>query len=286
MNSFDYQRADSVEDAIAQLRRQGDDAKFLAGGHSLLPAMKYRLNSPSALIDLSGLDELKTISVVGDEILIGAMVTHRQVELSSDVMSKCPALAETAAGIGDPLVRNKGTIGGSLAHADPAADYPAIVLALSARIDVQGSAGARSIDADDFFTGMFETTLGEGELITRVVFSADRSGSGSAYAKFPNPASRFAVVGVAASISIENGACSSARIGVTGASPMAYRASKIEAALVGSSLDSAAINAACANTPDPDDLLSDLSASAEYRAHLVGVMAKKAIAKAVARAKG
>lgn len=283
-NSFEYKRADSVSEAIAQMQQHGDGAKVLAGGHSLIPAMKYRLNDPSVLIDLSGVAELKRIRVSEDEIHIGALVTHRQVEQSKEIGAACPALCETASGIGDPQVRNRGTIGGSLAHADPSADYPAIALALNARIDVEGPGGSRSISAADFFTGMFDTALGDNELITGVVFPADGAGTGTAYAKFPNPASRFAVVGVAASITMQGGSCSAARVAITGAAPSAFRASAMEDALVGSTLDAASIAAACAHTPDPDDLLSDLSGSAAYRAHLCGVMAQRAIEAAAARA--
>ena len=282
-HSFDYQRAASVEDAIAQLQRHGDGAKLLAGGHSLIPAMKYRLNSPSVLIDLAGISELNSIQVSGDEILVGAMTTHRQVEHSKEAQDKCAALAETAAGIGDPQVRNRGTIGGSLAHADPAADYPALVLALNARIDVHGPDGDRSISADDYFTGMFETALDENELITRVVFPVDQKGTGTAYTKFSSPASRFAIVGVAASITVEHGVCSAARIGVTGAAPSAHRWTTAENALIGNKLNDETIAAACANTPDPDELLSDIGGNAKYRAHLVGVMTKRAIEKALER---
>lgn len=195
-------------------------------------------------------------------------------------------MAETASGIGDPQVRNKGTIGGSLAHADPAADYPAIVLALNATITVHGPGGERSIAADDFFTGMFDTALDEAEIITRVSFPAHSSGSGTAYAKFPNPASRFAVVGVAAHLTMDGDRCVDARIGITGAAPVAFRATAMEDALKGSVLDGEHIAAACQHKPDEDDMLSDLSGSAAYRAHLCSVMARRAIMAAAKQAHG
>ncbi len=285
-NPFEYQRAGSVEEAVAQLQNAGGEAKLLAGGHSLIPTMKLRLNAPSLLVDLGGIAGLDGIEASGNQVHIGAMATHRAVEMSDIVKQHCPAVAEAAAGIGDPQVRNKGTIGGSLAHADPAADYPALVLALNATITVHGPSGERRIAADDFFTGMFDTALDEAEIITRVSFPAHSAGSGSAYAKFPNPASRFAVVGVAAHIVMDGGTCTDARIGITGAAPSAFRATAMEDALKGSSLNGESIAAACQHTPDEDDMLSDLSGSATYRAHLCGVMARRAIMAAAKAARG
>ncbi len=285
-NSFEYQRAGSVEEAVAQLQSHGGEAKLLAGGHSLIPTMKLRLNAPTMLVDLGGISGLDGIEASGNQVHIGAMATHRSVEMSDIVKQHCPAVAETASGIGDPQVRNKGTIGGSLAHADPAADYPAIVLALNATITVHGPGGERSITADDFFTGMFDTALDDAEIITRVSFPAGSSSSGTAYAKFPNPASRFAVVGVAAHITMDGGRCVDARIGITGAAPCAFRATAMEDALKGTSLDGESIAAACQHKPDEDDMLSDLSGSAAYRAHLCGVMARRAIMAAAKQARG
>ena len=249
--SFTYHKATSVEDAIAQLQQLGDEAKWVAGGHSLIPAMKLRLNSPSALIDLQGLDDLKAISNGGQEIRIGALATHRSVEHSDLLKDNCPVVARVASGIGDPQVRNKGTIGGSLAHADPSADYPALILALGATINVQGPSGSRSISADDFFTGMFETALGEHELITSVsVPVLDGNNACAAYAKFANPASRYAVVGVAAYVEKDaSGTCTAARIAITGAAPSVFRALDMEQALVGKPLDEASLSAATAHVP-------------------------------------
>ena len=276
--SFNYHKATSVEDAIAQLQQHGDEAKFIAGGHSLVPAMKLRLSGPSALIDLQGLDELKTITEQGDHIHIGALVTHRMVETSALVQEKCPSLASAAGGIGDPQVRNKGTIGGSLAHADPSADYPALVLALGATITVQGPAGARKIRADDYFTGMFDTALDDAEMITRISFPVTGANTCATYAKFPNPASRYAVVGVAVCIDTDGqGMCTGARVAITGAADTAFRSTAMEGALAGKPFNADTIAEAAGNLPDPDDLLSDLSASATYRAHLCGVMAKRAL---------
>jgi carbon-monoxide dehydrogenase medium subunit len=283
--SFDYIRANSVQDAISLLAQHGDDAKLLAGGHSLIPAMKLRLNSPSTLIDVSGVRELTAIDLVGDKILIGALATHRSVETSDLVKSNCAVLAEAAAIIGDTQVRNRGTIGGSLAHADPAADYPALVLALNAEITVEGSSGSRTVAANDFFTGLFDTALAPGELITKLSFPTISSGTGAAYEKFPNPASRFTVVGVAAMVELDgDGNCAAARVGVTGAAASAFRANDVESALTGNALNDHSLAAATAKVADPADLLSDLSASAEYRAHLCSVLAKRALMRAAERA--
>lgn len=276
--SFTYHKATSVEDAIAQLQESGDEAKWVAGGHSLIPSMKLRLSDPSTLIDLQGLDALKAISDGGSEIHIGALATHRSVEHSALLKDKCAVVASVAGGIGDPQVRNKGTIGGSLAHADPSADYPAIILALGATISVQGPDGSRTISADDFFTGMFQTALDEHELITKVSVPVMNGSASASYAKFSNPASRYAIVGAAAYIEKDaQGTCTSARIAITGAADSVFRATAMENALVGQPLNKASIEAAAAHTPDASDMLSDLSASPSYRAHLCSVMVKRAL---------
>ncbi|MFQ5677236.1 MAG: FAD binding domain-containing protein [bacterium] len=280
-NSFDYVRASSVQDAVALLSEHGPDAKLLAGGHSLIPAMKLRLSAPKTLIDISGISELSAIHVRGDKIEIGAFVTHRTVETSDEVKKACLVLAEAAGKIGDPQVRNHGTIGGSLAHADPAADYPALVLALGVEIDVMGKSGNRTIGADQFFTGLFETALKEDEIITKVSFPVFKKGAGAAYEKFYHPASRFAIVGVAAMVTMDGGKCMAARVAVTGAAACAFRASGAENALIGKALDEKSVSDATANVADPADLMSDLSASAEYRAHLCSVLMKRALLRAV-----
>ena len=255
MYEFDYHKASSVDDAAAT-HKKGEDARFLAGGHTLLPTMKQRLASPSDLVDLSGVADLNGISVGGDAVTVGAMTPHADVAGSADVQKAIPALAALASGIGDPQVRACGTIGGSLANSDPAADYPAAVLALGATIVTN----EREIAADDFFKGLFETALNDGELITAVRFPIPKK---AGYAKFPNPASRYAIVGVMCAETADG-----IRVGVTGAGPCAFRASDIEAA-VASGGDIPAASA--------DGLNSDIHASAEYRAHLIGVMTKRAI---------
>ena len=277
--NFDYYRASSIDEAES-LCKANADASFLAGGHSLIPAMKLRLSEPGALVDIAGIDELKGIDRDGDMIRIGALTTHSEVESSGAVNDACSVLSETAGMIGDPQVRNRGTLGGNIAHADPASDYPGILLALGATIVTS----SRSITVDDFFTGLFETALDEGELIKEIHVPVMGDGSGAAYAKFFNPASRYAVVGVGAVVSMDNGSCSSCRIGVTGAADHAFRASSAEDALNGSDLGDDAIASASAKIADGQEMLSDLAASADYRAHLCGVMLKRAISNAVSRA--
>jgi|TARA_B100001245_G_scaffold124615_1_gene91990 carbon-monoxide dehydrogenase medium subunit len=277
--NFDYHRASSIDEAES-LWKENSDASFLAGGHSLIPAMKLRLSDPGTLVDISGIDDLKGISRDGDTIRIGALTTHREVGSSNVVKDGCSALSEAAGMIGDPQVRNRGTIGGNVAHADPASDYPGILMALGATIVTS----SRSIVVDDFFTGLFETALNDGEVITEIQVPAIGASSGAAYTKFFNPSSRYAVVGVGALVSKSNGSCSSCRIGVTGAADHAFRASVAEETLQGSDLGDDAVAASAAKVSDGQEMLSDLSASANYRTHLCGVMAKRAIVEAASRA--
>jgi len=277
--NFDYHRASSIDEAES-LWKENSDASFLAGGHSLIPAMKLRLSDPGTLVDISGIDDLKGISRDGDTIRIGALTTHREVGSSDVIKDGCSALSEAAGMIGDPQVRNRGTIGGNVAHADPASDYPGILMALGATIVTS----SRSIVVDDFFTGLFETALNDGEVITEIQVPAIGASSGAAYTKFFNPSSRYAVVGVGALVSKSNGSCSSCRIGVTGAADHAFRASVAEETLQGSDLGDDAVAASAAKVSDGQEMLSDLSASANYRTHLCGVMAKRAIVEAASRA--
>jgi carbon-monoxide dehydrogenase medium subunit len=280
---FSYQRATSVQDAIAQLAKE-PDAKLLAGGQSLLSLMKLRLASPSTLVDLGGVKELRGIRRDGDTIAIGALTTHREIEFSKELKAACPILPEAAALIGDPLVRNRGTIGGSVAHADPAADFPAVLLALGATIEVEGPKGRRTIAADDFSLGLFTTALQGDELVTIIhVPAVQPAGTGMAYEKFPHPASRYAIVGVAVVVSVAGGVCRTARVAITGAGSNAMRLSSLEAALVGKPLDEQTLAAACQRVIAPDDLLSDQFASSEYRAHLADVLSRRALTRAAAR---
>ena len=263
MHDFGYHRPASVADA-AGLIASKSDGKIVAGGMTLIPTLKQRLAQPSDLVDLGGIAELKGVKAEGAGITIGAMTTHADVHRSAEVQKAIPALAVLAGGIGDPQVRNRGTIGGSVANSDAAADYPAAVLALGATIRTN----KREIKADDFFKGMFETALQDGEIITAIHFpKPDKAG----YSKFPNPASRYAIVGVFVAK-----AGSGVRVAVTGAGPCAFRSKELESALAASFTP----DAAKAVKIKADDFNSDLHATAAYRAHLVSVMASRAVAAA------
>lgn len=264
MYAFDYQRPASVADAKAAL---SGDARFLAGGQSLIQAMKLRLSSSERLVDLGAIAELKTIKMDGANLVIGATVTHATVAASADVKRACPALAELAGGIGDPMVRNMGTIGGSIANADPAADYPAGVVGLGATIHTN----QRTIAADAFFSGLYETALQPGELITAVSVPPVAK---AAYVKYKQPASRFALVGVF----VSQGA-GGVRVAVTGAKGSVFRATQIEAALTKSFTP----EAAKAVKMPTSEINSDMHGSAEYRAAMISVMASRAVAAALAR---
>ena len=274
---FDYHTPGSIKEALDLLGKHKDDAKLLAGGHSLLPAMKLRLARPAHLVDLRKVPGLTGIREDGGSLVIGAMTTHYAVESSSAVKSKCSVLAATAALIGDPMVRNMGTIGGSLAHADPAADYPATIIALNAEMVVEGARGKRTIKVDDFFKGLMTTAVGGDEILTEVRVPALAANQSAAYMKFPHPASRFAVVGVAAVLTIDGGKCTKASIGITGAGTRAVRAKGVEAAIAGKALDAASIQAAAEKAPDGVDVQADLQGSVDYKKHLLKVFAKRAI---------
>jgi carbon-monoxide dehydrogenase medium subunit len=264
MYAFEYHRAQSVADA-AKLLASKPDAKLLAGGHTLIPTMKLRLASPKALVDLSRVAELKGIDRKGNALVIGATTTHAEVADSAVVKSTIAGLAALAGGIGDPHVRHRGTIGGSIANNDPAADYPAALLALGATV----ATNRRELKADAFFTGLFSTALQDGEIITRISFPVPTR---FAYAKFANPASRYALVGVA--VAQTGGA---ARVAVTGAgSNGVFRHAGMEAALA-KDWSATALNGIAT---DAKDMVSDIHGDAAYRAHLVGVMARRAVAAA------
>jgi carbon-monoxide dehydrogenase medium subunit len=282
---FDYHTPGSVKEALDLLGRLKDDAKLLAGGHSLLPAMKLRLSQPKHLVDLRKVPGLTGIKEDGTTLAIGAMTTHYTVESSPVVKSKCPVLAATAGIIGDPMVRNMGTIGGSLAHADPAADYPAAIIALGAEMVAEGPKGKRTIKADDFFKALLTTALAADEILTEVRVPVCGPKVGANYQKFPHPASRFAVVGVAAVLTVDGGKVTKAGIGITGAGTKAVRAKGVEAGLVGKNLDAATIQAAADKAADGVDVQADLQGSEEYKRHLLKVFARRAIEAAAAAAK-
>ena len=283
--NFDYIAAKSLDEALSLLAKHKDDAKILAGGHSLLPAMKLRLMQPKVLIDLGRIRDLSYIKEEGGQIRIGAMTTHFQVEISDLLRRSCPLLPETASHLGDMQVRNKGTIGGSLAHSDPAADWPAAILALDAELIAASAKGDRVIKATDFFIEMLTTSLQPEDILREIRIPAGKGKAAQAYVKVRHPASGFAVVGVAVNLSIDGGKCQSAGIGITGVSPTAYRASKVESALKGNALDAKTLSAACAHAAAGVDVNSDLYASAEYRKQLATVYTRRAIETAAGRAK-
>ena len=279
--SFDYARATSLDDAIAKLGA-GDGAKLLAGGHSLIPLMKLRLSEPTTLIDIARIPGLAGIKEKDGKIEIGAATTHHAVATSALLRDKCAALAETAETIGDPQVRNRGTIGGSLAHADPAADYPAILLALDAEIHIKGKGGWRAVKAGDFFQGLFTVDLQPEEIIAGVQVKPQKA---AAYAKLHQRASHFAIVGVAASLEVSGGKISAARVGLTGAATHAMRLANVEAALAGKALSDDTIAAAAAVAGDGiDGLNADIHASADYRRAMIKVFTSRALKAAAARA--
>ena len=279
-SAFNYQRAASVDEAIQLLGQHGDDAQLLAGGHSLLPSMKLRLSSPGTLIDIAHLDELNYVREDGDAVVIGAATTHHTIETSDLVAQKAPLLAQSAAVIGDIQVRNMGTIGGSLAHADPAADYPAAILASEAQIVVRGPDGERTIDAVDFFVDLFLTSLQPDEVLTEVRVPAQAAGAGCCYLKFPHPASRFAVVGCAAVVTTSGGNFDSVRVAFTGVANAAFRDTAVEDALRGKAADAASIEAAAESAAADAELLSDSFAGEDYRRHLARVFARRALSAA------
>jgi len=282
---FDYHTPGTVREALDLLARHKDDAKLLAGGHSLLPAMKLRLAQPKHLVDLRKVPGLSGIKEDAGALVIGAMTTHYAVETSPLVKAKCPMLGQVAGQIGDPMVRNMGTIGGSLAHADPAADYPAAIIALGAEMVAEGPKGKRTIKADDFFKGLLTTALAEDEILTEVRVPVAAAKSGAAYMKFPHPASRFAVVGVAAVVTVDAGKVSKASVGITGAGTKAVRAKGVEAAITGKAADAPSIQAAAERAPEGVDVQADLQGSEDYKKHLLKVFAKRAMEAATASVK-
>ena len=275
--SFDYQRAGSVREALTLLKQHGENAKILAGGHSLIPTMKLRLANPGTLIDIGGISELKYINDKGDYLAIGAGTTHLMVETSSLVQQKAPALSQAAGQIGDVQVRNRGTIGGVLAHSDPQADYPGVVLALNATIVAEGSGGERTIEAVDYFTGLWETALGENEILTEVRIPMDSANANSCYLKFPQPASRYPYVGCAVAMDKSGGNCSEVRVGFSGVAESAFRDSGVEDAIRGQALKDETIAAASAKAAEGRTVLSDYFVSEEYRRAMAQVYAKRAL---------
>jgi carbon-monoxide dehydrogenase medium subunit len=284
--TFEYYRANSAAEAV-QLLKAHPGAKLLAGGHSLLPQMKLRVAQPPAVIDISRIGGLAGVAMHGDKLTIGAGTTHNTLATSAVVHEHCPILAEAAGQIGDQQVRNRGTIGGSLAHADPAADLPTVMLALGATMTALGAHGSRDIAAPDFFKDLFTTSLADDEVLTGITAQGYGSGTGGAYVKHDHPASGYAVVGVAAIVMASGGKCTGASIVVGGATSSPVRASAAEAALKGQALSADNIAAAAAHVAAAiTNPLSDYYASGEYRTHLATVLAKRALTSAAQRAGG
>ncbi|MBF6569824.1 MAG: xanthine dehydrogenase family protein subunit M [Candidatus Binataceae bacterium] len=284
--SFQYHRAASVKDALGMLQQFGDDAKLLSGGHSLLPMMKLRLAQPTHLVDIAGVAELSGVREEGGKIVIGGATIHDNVASNQIVRNKLGLLAEVASAIGDIQVRNRGTIGGSLAHSDPAADYPAGVLALEGEIKLESSSGSRVVKAQDFFVDLLTTAIKPGEILTGVSFTPHPARTGFAYLKHRQPASGFAIVGIAAMVTLDaKGNCERVRVGVTGLGAKAFRPAAVESALAGKKPDTGAIGTAAAHAADGIDPLSDIHASADFRSELARVYTRRAIQQAIARIK-
>jgi carbon-monoxide dehydrogenase medium subunit len=281
--SFDYQRATSLDDALAKMAALGGSGKFVAGGHSLIPLMKLRLSEPGTLIDIARIPELAGIRETGGQVEIGAATTHHQIATSDLLMRLCPVVAETAATIGDQQVRNRGTLGGSLAHADPSADMPAVMLALDADILLRGTGGARTVKASAFFQDLFTVDLRPDEILTSVRFAPVKA---AAYAKLYQKASHYAIVGVAAALATGGGGTiEGARIGLTGALSHAVRLTGVEQALAGKPATAATAEAAARDAgAGLDGVSSDLHAGEDYRRAMVGVFTKRALLAALARA--
>ena len=284
--NVDYYRATSVADAVRMLR-ENQDARLLAGGHSLIPTMKLRVSQPPLLVDIGRIAELSGIQVDGDKVRIGALTTHAAVAASEEIKAACPILHEAAQMIADPLVRNRGTIGGNIANADPASDYPTLIMALGATLTVTGPDGEREVFADECFKDLFTTVLRHEEVLTTITFPAygNVSGMGGAYLKHRHPASSYAVVGVAVMLGVKDGKVTGPNVVVGGATANPVHAKSVESALVGLEPTQENLNAA-AEQLNIDATLGDAYASAEYRAHLAKVMAKRALMKAAERAMG
>jgi carbon-monoxide dehydrogenase medium subunit len=284
---FEYQAPASLDEALALLSQHGDRAKVLAGGHSLLPLMKLRLAAPELLIDIGRIPELAGIREADGGLVIGARTTYRMVQESPLVRERFLLVQEAAEVVGDQQVRNRGTIGGALAHADPASDMPAVMLALNAELTLVRQGGRRTLPMGEFLLDALTTALQPGELLTDIRLPALPARSGTAYVKYPHPASGYAVVGVAAVVTLDTqGRCSDVRVGITGASSKAYRSRGVEQALAGQAPTEQNIAAAAERAAEGVEMNSDLFASAEYRAHLARVFTRRALALAAQRAMG
>lgn len=283
---FDYHSPGSLEEALALLEQFGDEAKILAGGHSLIPAMRFRLAMPENLVDINGLEDLDYIREEGGWLAIGALTRESALEASAAIQERYPLLADTARVIADPLVRNLATVGGNLAHADPANDHPATMLAYGAEIVVQGAGGARTIPVDEFFTGLFETSMAANEILTEIRIPQPGPGSGGAYIKVERKVGDYAISAVAVQLTLSSDTCANIRIGLTNVSPSPMRATEAEGVLAGQTISEDLIEAAGQAAGNQCDPSPDLRGSVEYKRDLTRVVTMRAIKKAVERAKG
>jgi carbon-monoxide dehydrogenase medium subunit len=281
---FNYLRAGSIDEARALLQ-QHPGAKLLAGGHSLIPLLKLRLSAPSVLVDIGRVAELTGVSVTSGTLRIGALTTHAELATSPLVREHAPALAEAAGQVGDPAVRNRGTIGGNIAHADPASDLPTVLTALEAQIVIIGPAGAKAYPSASFFQGVMTTAAGEHDLVTAVEIPVATKDQGMAYVKFEHPASRYAVIGVAVVVTVSGGACTEAKVAIGGLVPRPVRLGSVERALAGRPLSPDAIAAAAAQTGADlgVEILGDIYASADYRQSVAPIYVKRALTAAASR---
>ncbi|KPJ83767.1 MAG: carbon monoxide dehydrogenase [Gemmatimonas sp. SG8_23] len=283
---FEYHAPSSLDEAVALLERLGDDAKVLAGGHSLVPAMRFRLALPEHLVDLNRIDGLAYVREEGGHLAIGAMTRESEIEQSSLLAERYPLLTDAGRVIADPLVRNRGTVGGNLAHADPANDHPAVMLAYGATLVAQGPGGRREIPVDDFFVGLFESALQPSEILTEVRIPAPAAGSGGAYEKFERKVGDYAISAAAVQLTMNGDTCTAARIGLTNVSAVPMRALGAEQALVGKTLTDDVIEAAGQAAAQECDPSADLRGSEDYKRDVTRVLVKRAIQRAVQRAKG
>jgi carbon-monoxide dehydrogenase medium subunit len=278
-SSFDYVKAGTVDEALAALAAGGEDAKVLGGGQSLLPVLRLRLNAPSVLVDVSGVDEMRSITDEGGSLLVGAAVTTHEILNDAAIKASVPLLAQTAAGVADPAIRHRGTFGGSCTHADPAGDMPTVARALDAEFVIAGAGGRRTVGAADFFVDYFTTAVGPDEVLVAVRLPK-LDGWGTHYEKFHRTAQAWAIVGVAAAVQVDGGTISGARVALTNMGPSPVRASSVEAALVGGPATVEAITAAAQSAADGTSPTSDVHAQADFRQHLARVLTGRAVAKA------
>ena len=283
---FDYHPARSLDEAITLLQQYGDEVKILAGGHSLIPSMKLRLSQPTHLIEIGRISELSYVGQDGDVVAIGAMTTYTTLAKNELLRQNFPLLTDAASVLGDQQVRNRGTLGGSLAHSDPAGDMPGIVLALKAELVTRGPSGQRTLKADDFFVGTFETALAPEEILTEIRLPLPAGHTGSAYMKLENKASHYALTGCAAVVTLDSaGNCAAVSLAITGASVQTLRASAAESALQGKTVDEATIAEAASHAADSMEMVADIHGSADYRRQMTAVITKRALLKALERAK-